>query len=159
MSLMEVGRKENEISKAHLALELVNLLGKVLTSDAMHTQKQLSTQLLEGQVSLCFPSKKTRRSCTKIFSPCLLLNIQSLDSKKSRPIFSSPRKSTKVMVVWKFERSKPVKCLIHMPAGRVWHKSIAWIVIQLLEIRRAHWGIETGLHYTAPAVGAGVVGM
>ena len=30
---------------------------------------------------------------------------------------------------------------------------------QLLHIRRRHWGIETGLHYTAPAMGAGVAAM
>jgi hypothetical protein len=28
-----------------------------------------------------------------------------------------------------------------------------------LEITRSHWGIENGLHYTAPAVGAGVAAM
>ena len=31
--------------------------------------------------------------------------------------------------------------------------------MKLLEVRRAHWGIETGSNYTAPAVGAGVDGM
>ena len=40
MSQVEVGRKENEISKAHEALKLVNISGKVLTGDAMHTHTQ-----------------------------------------------------------------------------------------------------------------------
>jgi len=60
MSQVEVGRKENEISKAHEALKLVNISGKVLTGDAMHTQKRLSTQILEGLGDFVFPVKENQ---------------------------------------------------------------------------------------------------
>lgn len=36
MSQAEVGRKENEITKASAALKLVKITGKVFTSDAIH---------------------------------------------------------------------------------------------------------------------------
>jgi|GEM_PF-4471851 len=42
MAQVEVGRKENEISRATEALKLVKISGKVFTGDAMHTQKRLS---------------------------------------------------------------------------------------------------------------------
>lgn len=70
MSQVEVGRKENEISKASEALKLVNISGKVLTGDAMHTQKRLSTQVLEGQGDFVFPVKENQQKLYK--------NIQSL---------------------------------------------------------------------------------
>lgn len=70
MSQVEVGRKENEISKASEALKLVTISGKVLTGDAMHTQKRLSTQVLEGQGDFVFPVKENQEKLYK--------NIQSL---------------------------------------------------------------------------------
>ena len=39
LAQVEVGRKENEISKAPKALESVEISQKVITGDAMHTQK------------------------------------------------------------------------------------------------------------------------
>ena len=84
---VEVGRKENEISKAPEALKLVEISEKVFTGDAMHPQKRLSMQILEGQGDFVFPVKENRKKCTKIFRQCLRLNTQSLVSEKSRPIF------------------------------------------------------------------------
>ena len=40
MAQVQVGRKENEISKAAEALKLVEISGKVFTGDALHTQKR-----------------------------------------------------------------------------------------------------------------------
>lgn len=45
LSQVEVGCKENEITKAPKALECVEISGKVITGDAMHTQKALSGQI------------------------------------------------------------------------------------------------------------------
>jgi predicted transposase YbfD/YdcC len=73
---VEVGRKENEISKAHEALKLVNISGKVLTGDAMHTQKTAIRSDFGRTGRFSFLSKKTRRNCTKIFSPLQLLEIR-----------------------------------------------------------------------------------
>ena len=46
LSHVEVGRKENEITKAPKVLECVEISQKVVTADAMHTQKALSAQIV-----------------------------------------------------------------------------------------------------------------
>ena len=91
MSQVQVGRKENEISKAPEVLKLVNISQKVVTGDALHTQKRLSAQILEGQGDFVFPIKEIKAGCTKVFRNFLLLNIQDRASEKSRQIFRPPR--------------------------------------------------------------------
>ena len=73
LSQVQVGRKENEISKAPEALKLVKIEGKVVTGDAMHTQKRLSTQILEGHGDFVFPVKENQgrlyKSIQELFAP------------------------------------------------------------------------------------------
>ncbi len=45
LSQVEVGRKENEIAKAPQALKSVEISRKVVTADALHTQKRLQLKL------------------------------------------------------------------------------------------------------------------
>jgi len=70
MSQVEVGRKENEITKAPEALKLVEISGKVFTGDALHTQKRLSTQIVEQQGDFVWPVKENQERLYK--------NIQTL---------------------------------------------------------------------------------
>jgi Transposase DDE domain len=70
MSQVEVGRKENEITKAPKTLKLVEISQKVITGDALHTQRSLATQILEAQADYLFPVKENQ--------PQLYRNIQSL---------------------------------------------------------------------------------
>ena len=70
MSQVEVGRKENEIVKAPKTLKLAEISQKVITADAMHTQRGLATQILEAQGDYVFPVKENQ--------PQLYKNIQSL---------------------------------------------------------------------------------
>jgi predicted transposase YbfD/YdcC len=70
MSQVEVGCKENEISKAPAALKLVKISGKVFTGDAMHTQKRLSLQIVEENGDFVFPVKENQEKLYK--------NIQEL---------------------------------------------------------------------------------
>jgi len=51
---VEVGRKENEISKVAKALKLVEIAEKVVTPDAIHTQRGLSSQILQDLGITCF---------------------------------------------------------------------------------------------------------
>jgi len=73
LSQVQAGRKENEISKAPEALKLVKIAGKVVTGDAMHTQKRLSTQILEGHGDFVFPVKENQgrlyKSIQELFAP------------------------------------------------------------------------------------------
>ena len=73
MSQVQVGRKENEISKAPDALKLVNISQKVVTGDALHTQKRLSTQILEARDDFVFPVKENQgklyKNIQELFAP------------------------------------------------------------------------------------------
>jgi hypothetical protein len=60
MSQVEVGRKENEISKAPKALKSVEISQKVVTTDAMHTQKALAAQILDQGGDYVFPVKENQ---------------------------------------------------------------------------------------------------
>jgi predicted transposase YbfD/YdcC len=70
LAQVEVGRKENEISKAPKALECVEIGQKVVTGDAMHTQKALSAQIVKQGGDYVFPVKENQLSLYK--------NIQQL---------------------------------------------------------------------------------
>ena len=70
MSQVEVGRKENEITKAPQALKTVEIAQKVITADALHTQRGLVTQILEAQGDYVLPVKENQ--------PQLYRNIQAL---------------------------------------------------------------------------------
>ena len=70
MSQVEVGRKENEITKAPQALKLVEISQKVVTGDALHTQRGLAAQILEAQGDYVLPVKENQLQLYK--------NIQAL---------------------------------------------------------------------------------
>ena len=70
MSQVEVGRKENEITKAPKVLQMVEISQKVVTGDAMHTQRGLTAQIVEAQGDYVLPVKENQ--------PQLYKNIQSL---------------------------------------------------------------------------------
>ena len=70
LAQVEVGRKENEISKAPKVLESVEISQKVITGDAMHTQKALSGQIVRQGGDYIFPVKENQASLYK--------NIQQL---------------------------------------------------------------------------------
>jgi hypothetical protein len=46
MSQVAVGRKENEITKAPEALKYVEISQKIITADALHTQRAISAQII-----------------------------------------------------------------------------------------------------------------
>jgi predicted transposase YbfD/YdcC len=70
MSQVAVGRKENEITKAPKALQMVEIAQKVVTGDALHTQRGLAVQILEAQGDYVLPVKENQ--------PQLYKNIQAL---------------------------------------------------------------------------------
>jgi hypothetical protein len=136
MSQVAVGRKENEITKAPKALKLVEIAQKVLTGDAMHTQRGFAAQIVEGQGHYVLPVKENQ--------PQLYKNIQSLFAPeypkpgfgKIQTDFLSAQKVNKGHTCtcgasagvggWKSARSPPAKCSIRIRLGRVWHRSIVW---------------------------------
>jgi predicted transposase YbfD/YdcC len=73
LAQMEVGRKENEISKAPKVLASVEISQKVVTGDAMHTQKALSGQIVRQGGDYIFPVKENQaslyRNIQQLFAP------------------------------------------------------------------------------------------
>ena len=73
MSQVEVGRKENEITKAPKALASVKISQKVVTADALHTQKALSAQIVSQGGDYIFPVKENQpslyKSIQQLFAP------------------------------------------------------------------------------------------
>lgn len=67
---VEVGSKENEITKAPEAIKLAKIAKKVVTGDALHTQKRLAETILDEKGDYVFPVKENQSNLYK--------NIQSL---------------------------------------------------------------------------------
>jgi len=178
MSQVEVGHKENEIVQAPKALKRAEISQKVITADAMHTQRGVATQILEAQADYVFPVKENQ--------PQLYKNIQSLFAPeypkpgfgKIQTDFLSSQKVNKGhgrIEVRTITTSEMLNAYAAWPGlaqvyrlerqfqwrrnGRTYRTSNAVefgitsltrtqaAPEQLLQIRRAHWGIETGLHY------------
>ena len=178
MSQVEVGRKENEITKAPKALKLVEISQKVITGDAMHTQRGLVAQILEAQGDYVLPVKENQ--------PQLYKNIQALFAPeypkpgfgKIQTDFLTTQKVNKghgrlemrtimtsemlnayaawpgLAQVYRLERQFQWRrngscyrssCEVEFGITSLTRKEAR--PAHLLRIRRAHWGIETGLHY------------
>ena len=178
LSQVQVGSKENEITKAPEAIQLAKITGKVVTGDALHTQKRLSRQILAEQGDFIFPVKENQ--------PQLYKNIQALFAPEyPRPGFGKIQMdflttqkvnkghgriekrtlTTSEMLntyaawpglaqVYRLERE------IQWRRGGTCYRTSCEVEFgitsltrnqaspaRLLDIRRAHWGIETGSHY------------
>jgi predicted transposase YbfD/YdcC len=178
LSQVEVGRKENEIVKAPQALKSIEISRKVVTADAMHTQRGLATQILEAQGEYVFPVKENQ--------PQLYKNIQSLFAPEyPKPGFGKIQTdfltaqtvnkghgrielrtiTTSEMLnayaawpglaqVYRLERhfqwrrhGRSYRTSREVEFGITSLTRTEASPAHLLNLRRAHWGIETGLHY------------
>jgi predicted transposase YbfD/YdcC len=65
--------KENEMVAAPKALERVNLVGKIVTGDAMHTQRAISAQIHQAQGDYLWPVKENQphvyQAIQRLFAP------------------------------------------------------------------------------------------
>lgn len=178
LAQIEVGRKENEITKAPEVIKLAKIAGKVVTGDALHTQKRLAQTILDHQGDYVFPVKENQSNLYK--------NIQSLFAPeypkpgfgKIQTDFLTAQKVNKghgriecrtittsemlnayaawpgLAQVYRLEREfqwwRQGACYKTSREVEIGITSLARGEAspgQLLDIRRAHWGIETGSHY------------
>jgi predicted transposase YbfD/YdcC len=178
MSQVEVGRKENEISKAPEALKLVEISGKVFTGDAMHTQKRLSRQIVDEKGDFVFPVKENQEKLYKNIQTLFAPEYPKPGFGKIQTNFLTARKvnkghgriETRIITTsemlnsysdWpglaqayrlqrKFEWWRNGVCYRTSDEVEFGIASLSRAEAspaRLLEIRRAHWGIETGSHY------------
>ena len=173
-----VESKENEIVAAPRVLEEVSLKGKIVTGDAMHTQKTTSQQIVAGGGDYLWPVKENQ--------PRLYEAIQRLFAPDNpKPGFG--KIETDFLTVCKtnyghgrFEKrtmqtSAMLNDYLDWPkVGQVYRleREFSWIrqgkvyktscetefgltslprdqasPAKVLQVRRAHWWVETGLHY------------
>ena len=178
MAQIEVGNKENEITKAPEVIVLAKIAGKVVTGDALHTQKRLAQTILDEQGDYVFPVKENQ--------PNLYKNIQSLFAPEyPKPGFGKIQ--TDFLTAQKVNKghgrieTRTITTSEMLNAYAAWpglaqvyrlEREFQWrrrgvcyktsrevefgitslarekaSPGQLLQIRRSHWGIETGSHY------------
>jgi len=178
MSQVDVGRKENEIVKAPKALKMVEIAQKVVTADAMHTQRGLATQIMEAQGDYVLPVKENQPQLHKniraLFAPehpkpgfgkiqTDFLTAQKVNKGhgriETRIITTSEMLNAYaawpgLAQVYRLERHfqwrRNARCYrtsyeVEFGITSLTRKQAS--PSQLLNIRRTHWGIETGLHY------------
>ncbi len=178
MSQVEVGRKENEITKAPKALENVKISGKIITGDAMHTQRSLSAIITDQGGDYVFPVKENQlalyQSIQQLFAPEYpkpgfgkiptdflsaqkvnkghgRLEIRNITTSEMLNAYSTwPGLSQVYRLERHFQWFRSGRCYrtsCETEFGITSLDRTQTTALHLLKIRRAHWGIETGLHY------------
>jgi predicted transposase YbfD/YdcC len=178
LSQVEVGKKENEISKAPEAIKLAKIAGKVITGDALHTQKRLAQQILDEEGDYVFPVKENQvklyKNIQSLFAPEYpkpgfgkiqtdFLEAQKVNKGHGRIEVRTITTSEMLNAyaawpglaqVYRLQRhfqwrrnghGYRTSCEVEFGITSLSRKEAS--PVHLLNIRRTHWGIETGLHY------------
>lgn len=178
LSQVEVGRKENEITKASQALKLAEISQKIVTADAIHTQRSFSSQILDGQADYVLPVKENQgklyKSIQELFAPeypkpgfgkiqtdfltaqkvnkghgrlevRTLTTSEMLNSYSGWPGLAQVYRLERAFQWWRNGKCYRTSCEVEFGITSLSRTQAN--PSRLLEIRRTHWGIETGLHY------------
>lgn len=178
MSQVAIGRKENEITKASKILEQTEIAQKVVTGDAIHTQRGMSTRIIEAQADYVWPVKENQprlhQNIRSLFAPEYpkpgfgkiptdFISAQTVNKAHGRietriittsEMMNSYAAWPGLAQVYRLERhfiwrrnGKSIKTTSEVEYGITSLTRKETTPLNLLKIRRAHWGIETGLHY------------
>ena len=173
-----VENKENEIVVAPQVLESVSVAGKIVTGDALHTQRGLSAQIVTGGGHYLWPVKENQprlyQAIEALFAPQTplpgfgkipddFLTAQTVNLGHGRIEKRTLQTSAllneyldwpHVGQVYRLERhfqwlrrGEVYKTSCEVELGITSLPRDQASPAQLLQARRAHWGIETGLHY------------
>ena len=172
----KVDHKENEIVVAPQILEKVNLTGAIIIGDAMHTQRGISSQIVEAGGDFIWTVKdnqpRTRWAIEKIFTPqmCYMRDGATLSAEfqvaavvnkghgrlEKRILFETSLLNEyldwpHVAQVFRLER------MVWFDHGQRSSRQITYGLTslspekaspkKLLTLVRQYWGIENGLHY------------
>jgi predicted transposase YbfD/YdcC len=172
---VEVETKENEIVAAPKLLAQVDLRGKVVTGDAMHTQRQLSIEIVVAGGDYLWIAKENQpelratiahlfepEKVTPGFAPTPTDFKSAATVNKGHGRLERRRLTSSAMLkdyldwpyleqVFKLERR-----FINLQTGEVTTEIQYGLTSltpaeagpqRLLALQRSHWGIENGLHY------------
>jgi predicted transposase YbfD/YdcC len=171
-----VDRKENEISAAPKVLKQVNLRGKIVIGDAMHTQRKASRQILAANGDYIWFAKgnqpRTRWAIEKLFVH-EVRNLQKgaplskdfqMYSKVSKGHGRLEKRTIIVSSLLNQYLDWPGLSQVFRMERVVWHskhdgqtRKVVYGLTslsakkatpaKLLAVVRKYWGIENGLHY------------
>ena len=178
MSQVAVGRKENEITKAPETLKKAEISRKIITADALHTQKAISAQIISQGGDYVFPVKENQlrlyQNIQQLFAPEYprpgfgkiqtdFLTAQKVSKGHGRletrimttsemlnPYSTWPGLAQVYRLERQFQYFRSGHCYRTSNEVELGITSLSrtnTTPARLLKIRRAHWGIETGLHY------------
>ena len=173
LAQVEVDGKENEISAAPRLLDAIDLRGKVITADAMFTQRQLSAQIVESggeyvwnvkdnqpqlreDIAILFENESSQTDCLG----ATIARAETIDKGHGRLERRVLRASSDLndYLDWPYARQvfKLERRVQRVGDGKITRQISYGITSldkrcasprKLLEIVRTHWQIENGLRY------------
>jgi len=172
---LEVGSHTNEIPTAPKVLKGLDLQGKIVTADALLTQRALSKLIVEAGGDYVWTVKdnqpQLRRDIEQLFVPevCLpgtspvitdQVSVQTVEKNRGRietrclttcSLLTESSDWPYLQQVFKLERRRVLGVTGEIQTEIVY--GVTSLTAQaanpqrLLELNRGHWGIENGLHY------------
>lgn len=172
-----VGRKENEIVVAPQVLKQVNLAGKIVIADALHTQKSFCQELVAAGAEYVLTAKgnqsHTRWAIEKLFVPeaCNLqkgarlsrdfqsfVQIQKGHGRIEKRIILTSTRLNQYLDDWPgLAQVFRIEKLVWYAQGTRYTRTIRYGFTSLspsqagperiLTLVKEYWGIESGLHY------------
>lgn len=170
---VEVGSRENEISAAPRLLKCLDLRGKVVTGDALLAQRELSVQVVSAGGDYLWPIKENQPSVREAIAtlfeqeraargPAAHDFRQARTLEKGHGRIEERELTASQMLneyldwpglgqVFEIKRER-----FDGTTGKQTHEVVYGVTslraeeaspARLLELVRAHWGIENGLHY------------
>jgi predicted transposase YbfD/YdcC len=124
---VEVDSRENEIVAAPRVLNMLDLRGKIVTGDALLTQRKLAVQIVEAGGEYVFPVKENQPDLKGYVEWPYAEQVFKLEREFQQ--LNTGKRSQEVVY--------GITSLMASEANAA----------RLLEITRGHWGIESGLHY------------
>jgi predicted transposase YbfD/YdcC len=172
---IEVDLKENEIRVAPHALQAIDLNGKIVVGDALHTQRAISVQIVQAGGDYCWTVKDNqpnlRAAIERFFEPEVEtpgfgkaitdLRVEQIVNQGHGRFESRTLAVCGVQageLDWPFAQQvfKLHRRFVQRTTGKVMEETVFGITSlsseqadarRLLEINRGYWGIENGLHY------------
>jgi predicted transposase YbfD/YdcC len=172
---LEVGSHTNEIPTAPNVLKVLDLQGKIVTADALLTQRALSKLIVEAGGDYVWTVKdnqpQLRRDIEQLFAPEACLpgtspvitdnpSVQTVEKNRGRietrclttcSLLTDSSDWPYLQQVFKLERRRVMGVTGEIQTEIVY--GVTSLTAQaaspqrLLELNRGHWGIENGLHY------------
>jgi predicted transposase YbfD/YdcC len=172
---VQVDVKSNEITAAPQLLKSLDLRGKVVMGDAMHTQRAISVQIVQAGGDYLWVAKENQHTLRADIERLFLPEVCGAGSSPQPTDFAVARQSAKghgrievrrltassllhgyadwpaLAQVFKLERE------VRTPDNATVRREVVYGLTsltraeagpaRLLELTRAYWGIENGLHY------------